>query len=156
MKETCYTAYFESPIGWIEVCGSETAIMSVDFVEEKNTRMQRDHPYLQEAIRQLGGYFQGRRKEFALNLLPEGTEFQQRVWNELLKIPYGQTVSYHDIALALGDAHAVRAVGHANGKNPLAIVVPCHRVIGRDGRLTGYGGGIWRKEWLLQHEGGII
>lgn len=156
MKEARYTAYFESPIGLIEVVSSETAVVALHFVEEKQPPVPQNHPYLQEALRQLGEYFRGQRKEFTLSLLAEGTEFQQRVWKELLKIPYGQTVSYHDIARALGDKQAVRAVGSANGKNPIAIMVPCHRVIGRDGRLVGYGGGIWRKEWLLQHEGCII
>jgi methylated-DNA-[protein]-cysteine S-methyltransferase len=98
-------------------------------------------------------YFEGSRKEFQLPLAPEGTDFQKRVWSELLNIPYGATCSYLDVARALGDANAIRAVGAANGRNPISIIIPCHRVIGADGSLTGYGGGLWRKEWLLRHEG---
>jgi len=113
-------------------------------------------PCLQECVRQLEEYFQGQRRAFSLKLLPRGTEFQQRVWAQLLKVPYGSTASYRDIALALGDADAVRAVGSANGKNPISIIIPCHRIIGSDGKLIGYGGGVWRKEWLLRHERGVL
>jgi methylated-DNA-[protein]-cysteine S-methyltransferase len=110
------------------------------------------HPALEECLAQIDQYFQGTRQEFSLQLAPEGTDFQQQVWRELSKIPYGQTASYLDIARAIGNEQAVRAVGAANGQNPISIIIPCHRVIGSDGKLTGYGGGLWRKEWLLTHE----
>ena len=107
---------------------------------------------LQEAVLQLQEYFDGRRTEFSFKTAPRGTDFQKRVWQQLQKIPYGQTCSYLDLAKELGDVKAIRAVASANGKNPLWIVVPCHRVIGTDGSLTGYAGGLWRKKWLLEHE----
>ena len=97
-------------------------------------------------------YFAGKRKEFSVPFRQAGTEFQQKVWNELLKIPYGKTVSYNFIAESLGDKKSIRAVGASNGKNQISIIVPCHRVIGSDGSLTGYAGGLWRKKWLLNHE----
>ncbi len=109
-------------------------------------------PALEECVAQLDQYFKGTRKDFSLKLALEGTEFQQQVWRELSNIPYGQTASYLDIARAIGNEQAVRAVGAANGQNPISIIIPCHRVIGSDGKLTGYGGGLWRKEWLLTHE----
>ena len=109
-------------------------------------------PLLEEAARQLEAYFDGRLRDFTLPLAPEGTEFQLRVWRALRAIPHGTTASYGEVARALGDVKAVRAVGLANGKNPLAIVVPCHRVIGASGDLVGYAGGLPRKRWLLAHE----
>ncbi|MGA2842418.1 MAG: methylated-DNA--[protein]-cysteine S-methyltransferase [Steroidobacteraceae bacterium] len=108
---------------------------------------------LPETIRQLGEYFAGRRREFDLPWRLHGTEFQQRVWNALMEIPYGATWSYGELAKRLGNPNASRAVGLANGRNPISILVPCHRVIGADGSLTGYGGGLERKRWLLAHEG---
>jgi methylated-DNA-[protein]-cysteine S-methyltransferase len=110
---------------------------------------------LSEAARQLAAYFAGDRTEFDLPLAPAGTEFQKRVWDELTRIPYGLTVSYGEIAERIGNPKGVRAVGLANGRNPISIVVPCHRVIGANGKLVGYGGGLPRKEWLLAHEMGI-
>lgn len=107
---------------------------------------------MQEAVTQLNDYFLGKRKDFTFKLNPKGTEFQQKVWQELLQIPYGKTMSYMDLSKKLGDVKAIRAVASANGKNPIWIVVPCHRVIGSDGSLTGYAGGLWRKKWLLEHE----
>ena len=110
-----------------------------------------DRPFSQ-VKRQLEEYFAGTRTSFDLPIQPEGTEFQRRVWNVLLEIPYGTTISYLELARRIGDEKAARAVGLANGLNPISIIVPCHRVIGADGSLTGYGGGIERKRWLLQHE----
>lgn len=104
---------------------------------------------------QLDEYFGGRCGEFNLPLDLQGTEFQKRVWAELQKIPFGKTVTYKELALRLGDVKAIRAVGTANGANPVSLIVPCHRVIGSDGSLVGYGGGLWRKKWLLQHEGAL-
>ncbi len=107
---------------------------------------------LEQCRLQLEDYFSGKAIAFDLPLNPEGTGFQQKVWAELLKIPYGETISYQELAVRLGDVKVVRAVGTANGRNPIAIVVPCHRVIGAGNKLTGYAGGIWRKKWLLEHE----
>jgi methylated-DNA-[protein]-cysteine S-methyltransferase len=111
-----------------------------------------DEPRFREAKAQLQAYFGQELREFELKLSPLGSPFQLRVWDELRRIPYGQTISYGELARRLGDAKASRAVGLANGRNPLSIVVPCHRVIGADGSLTGYGGGLERKRWLLDHE----
>ncbi|MBD0368698.1 MAG: methylated-DNA--[protein]-cysteine S-methyltransferase, partial [Flavisolibacter sp.] len=111
-----------------------------------------DHPVLKTVLQQLQEYFEGKRKIFDLPLQQQGTEFQQRVWNQLLQVPFGKTISYLELARKIGDVKAIRAVGTANGKNNLAIVVPCHRVIGTNTRLTGYAGGLWRKQWLLEHE----
>jgi len=151
-----YRAYYHSPIGWIRITGTEEGITSLYFVEDAEAVAGEIPPCLQECLRQLDEYFQGQRRAFSLKLLPRGTEFQQQVWAQLLKVPYGSTASYRDIALALGDADAVRAVGSANGKNPISIIIPCHRIIGSGGKLIGYGGGVWRKEWLLRHERGVL
>jgi len=110
-----------------------------------------------DAVRkQIDGYFAGRRTVFDLPLDLRGTDFQRRVWKQLLTVPFGQTATYLDIALALGNPQAVRAVGAANGQNPVSVIVPCHRIIASNGKLTGYGGGLWRKEWLLRHEGALL
>jgi methylated-DNA-[protein]-cysteine S-methyltransferase len=148
-----YMGYYESPIGLIEVGGIEEALISLNFVEKVRYEVVWN-PLIEETMRQISEYFSGNRCEFALPLAWQGTAFQRQVWRELLKIPYGGTLSYGDLALAMGKPRAVRAVGSANGKNSISIIVPCHRVIGSDGNLTGYGGGLWRKEWLLRHEGG--
>ncbi|MEP7234454.1 MAG: methylated-DNA--[protein]-cysteine S-methyltransferase [Ignavibacteriota bacterium] len=145
-------AYYLSPLGAIEITATTESITSVKFVD--NFPIEHSNPSsLTTALSQLGEYFSGRRKEFTLPLAPEGTSFQNQVWQELQKIPFGEKRSYLDIALKLGDKNLTRAVGAANGKNPIAIIIPCHRVIGEDGSLTGYAGGLHRKEWLLRHEG---
>jgi methylated-DNA-[protein]-cysteine S-methyltransferase len=107
---------------------------------------------LKECIAQLDEYFRGKRRKFSVNLDLQGTRFQKRVWQALLKIPFGRTASYREVAKAVGNSKAVRAVGNANRVNPVAIIIPCHRVIGSDGSLVGYGSGLWRKRWLLAHE----
>ena len=147
--------YYESPIGLIEVVGTDSTLTSLIFVEQP-LDLPAPHPYLDQVIGQLDQYFKGERHTFDLNLGFEGTPFQKHVWNQLLTIPYGQTASYLDIAKALGDPKATRAVGAANGSNPIPIIVPCHRVIGRDGSLIGFGGGLDKKEWLLKHEGALL
>jgi len=153
-----HTAFLESPVGWVIVRADETAVLSVDFVEApgKAGRAEEDGTdrpqVLAEALDQLGGYFRGERTSFSLPLRLEGTPFQRRVWDELLRVPYGRTTTYQALAEAAGNARATRAVGGANQRNPVSIVVPCHRVVGADGSLTGYGGGLWRKDWLLRHE----
>ncbi|MCU0595610.1 MAG: methylated-DNA--[protein]-cysteine S-methyltransferase [Desulfobacterota bacterium] len=147
-----FKAYYPSPIGPVEISGTRKGILSIGFVK-KGLPNDRDLPEcVKEAIRQLEEYFKGERKDFSLRLLPEGTPFQKLVWQQLRKIPYGNVVSYGDVARAIGKPKAFRAVGGANNKNPIGIVVPCHRVIGSDGKMVGYGSGIWRKEWLLEHE----
>lgn len=145
-----YKTYYNSPIGIIEIKATEEGITSIIFVEEEG---QRDEtPILRDCCAQLDEYFEGKRKNFDLNIVMEGTDFQRRVWNALRTVEYGRTASYKDIAEQIGNVKAVRAVGMTNSKNPISIVVPCHRVIGSNGKLTGYAGGLWRKEWLLNHE----
>lgn len=150
MKE--FKAYYASPIGPVEVRGTSEAIVSVGFVKRRFPNDRNLPECVKEGIRELDEYFKGSRRRFSLKLLPQGTPFQKLVWQQLKKIPYGQVVSYGDVARAIGKPHAYRAVGNANNKNPIGIVIPCHRVIGSDGKMVGYGSGIWRKEWLLKHE----
>jgi methylated-DNA-[protein]-cysteine S-methyltransferase len=147
-----YKTYYQSEIGWIEITGNEEGIMTVEFAEEEGESDDYLPASIQKCVIQLNEYFKGERKEFFVKLNWEGTDFQIKVWQELLKIPYGKTTSYIEIAKALGDTNSVRAVGTANGRNKIAIIVPCHRVIGSSGSLTGYAGGLWRKDWLLKHE----
>jgi len=149
-----YITTYSSPLGAIKISGTEAGILSVDFVDRSVGGSPDTPPVLQECVRQLDEYFHAGRKQFTLSLLLEGTDFEKSVWHELLKIPYGQTCSYTDIAVRIGNLKAVRAVGMANGHNKIAIIVPCHRVIGSNGSLTGYAGGVWRKKWLLEHERG--
>jgi methylated-DNA-[protein]-cysteine S-methyltransferase len=146
-----YMAYYHSPIGMLEIKGSTEAVHSVLFFKEKK-KEETVPAVLKDCVAQLDEYFRGRRKEFTVPLHMEGTEFQKKVWNELLKIPFGETMSYLKLAMKVGNEKMIRAVGGANGKNPISIIVPCHRVIGSDGKLVGYGGGLWRKEWMLEHE----
>ena len=153
------TAYYESPIGTIEVQGTEAGVSGLNFVDLKEERSVRRMKTalpgpVDAALPQLEGYFRGSRRVFTVRLDLHGTPFQMKVWSELLEIGYGRTTTYKALAAAVGKAAATRAVGGANHANPVSIIVPCHRVIGSDGRLTGYGGGLWRKEWLLRHEGG--
>lgn len=152
MASTTHTTYFESPVGWVEVVATDEGLLSVLFKEQDGGQRHK-HPILEQAVHQLKGYFAGHIKRFHLPLAPQGTEFQQNVWQQLVNIPYGKSTNYMAIARQLGDEKAIRAVGTANGRNPIAIVIPCHRVIGTDGSLTGYAGGLNRKRWLLQHEG---
>ena len=154
-----HRACYMSEIGLIEIIGNLTAIKAVRFIEPEAGDSSNDGlempPPVAECLAQLDEYFRGIRQTFSLALAPEGTEFQQAVWQQLTHIPFGQTASYLDIARAVGNEKAVRAVGAANVQKPIVIIVPCHRVIGSNGRLTGYGGGLWRKEWLLNHEGAV-
>ncbi len=143
---------FNTPIGWLVVEGDAFGIASVRFEEENLGRSEEVSECLEEAEVQLKAYFEGQLQTFDLKLKPIGTVFQKEVWTALQAIPFGVTRSYLDIALALKNKNATRAVGAANGKNPIAVVVPCHRVIGSDGSMTGYASGVWRKEWLLKFE----
>lgn len=143
--------YYQSPAGILEITGSEQGITSIYFVDEKKENSP-DTFCLSKCISELDEYFEGSRTMFSVNLLPKGTEFQRRVWDELMKIPYGITISYLDLALRLGDRNYMRAVGTANGRNKISIIIPCHRVIGGNGNLIGYSGGLDKKLWLLNHE----
>jgi methylated-DNA-[protein]-cysteine S-methyltransferase len=145
------TVFIKTPLGVAKVAGDEKGISVISILEEGEITNSIPE-VLKEAVQQLQDYFQGNRNYFDFIMNPSGTEFQQRVWQELLQIPFGKTMSYLDLSKKLGDVKAIRAVASANGKNPLWIVVPCHRVIGTDGSLTGYAGGLWRKKWLLEHE----
>lgn len=145
------TAFINSPLGITKIVGDENGISEISVTSE-GAISEIIPQELQEAVSQLADYFDGKRKDFNFKLNPKGTDFQQKVWQELLNIPFGKTISYLDLSKKLGDVKAIRAVASANGKNPLWIVVPCHRVIGTDGSLTGYAGGLWRKKWLLEHE----
>jgi len=147
------TVYINSPLGITKIIGDQDGIVVISVVDAGSEDISAAIPeVLREAVSQLQEYFDGKRTDFNLKLNPKGTEFQQKVWKSLLEIPYGKTVSYMDQTKKLGDVKAIRAVASANGKNPLWIVVPCHRVIGTNGSLTGYAGGLSRKKWLLEHE----
>ncbi len=150
--EQSTVAYYYSPLGWLEIVGDERGLAMVAFVDTPAAAATTRSPVLDEGITQLDEYFRGIRQHFSVAFAPEGTPFQRSVWQQLHTIPFGQTVTYHAIAAAIGLPSASRAVGHANMRNPLAILIPCHRVIGKNGSLTGYAGGMWRKEWLLRHE----
>lgn len=148
-------AYYPSPIGLIEVGATSTALVTLYFVEQPRQESS-SSALLATVVQQLGEYFAGTRATFELPLHFQGTAFQRQVWQQLLTVPYGQTLAYQEIANALGNPKAVRAVGAANGQNPISIIAPCHRIIGSNGNLIGYGGGLWRKEWLLKHEGYLL
>ena len=144
-------AVIKTPLGFAELKGDENGLSSISvFDEEKVGDIIPE--ILEDAVYQLNEYCAGDRKVFQLTLNPHGTDFQKKVWKELLEIPYGKTISYLELSKKLGDVKAIRAVAAANGKNPLWIVVPCHRVIGSNGDLVGYAGGLHRKKWLLEHE----
>ena len=145
------TAFIESPLGITKIVGDENGISVISVLSEGKIT-NKIPKNLKECVSQLREYFDGNRNHFTFKMNPQGTDFQQKVWQELLNIPFGKTMSYLDLSKKLGDVKAIRAVASANGRNPLWIVVPCHRVIGTDGSLTGYAGGLWRKKWLLEHE----
>lgn len=145
------TAFIKTPIGIAKIVGDENGISGIS-VSDEGIISNSIPEILNEAVLQLQDYFEGKRTNFTFKLNPKGTEFQQKVWKSLVAIPYGKTRTYLEQSKILGDVKAIRAVASANGKNPLWIVVPCHRVIGTDGSLTGYAGGLWRKKWLLEHE----
>lgn len=144
--------YVNTPLGSCLIEGDEAGVSKIWVLDEPAEATSVIPQSLQNAATQLEEYFAGARKKFDFKINPQGTEFQKRVWGALLEIPFGTTTSYQALSVKLGDVKAIRAVASANGKNPLWIVVPCHRVIGSDGSLTGYAGGLWRKKWLLEHE----
>jgi len=145
------SAVIKTPLGFAQVKGDENGLASITVFDDEQLE-DLIPEVLEDAVYQLQEYFEGTRKAFDLTLNPQGTDFQKRVWEELLNIPFGKTMSYLELSKKLGDVKAIRAVAAANGKNPLWIVVPCHRVIGSNGDLIGYAGGLHRKKWLLEHE----
>lgn len=145
-------ALIKSPVGITVIKGDQEGVSEILVLNEDVAIPNTIPAELQDAVQQLQEYFDGKRTTFDFKMNPRGTDFQKKVWKALLDIPFGKTMSYHQLSVQLGDVKAIRAVAAANGKNPLWIVVPCHRVIGSDGSLTGYAGGLWRKKWLLEHE----
>ncbi len=156
------TTYYQSPVGILSIGATEDLLCSLLFVNSwkgpklAENDIHTDAPYIPpvavQCMQQLQTYFAGTRKTFDLAFSQPGTDFQQKVWKALLDIPYGRTISYLELSKRTGDAKAIRAVGTTNGKNAISIIVPCHRVIGSNGDLVGYGGDLWRKRWLLEHE----
>ncbi|PWT73926.1 MAG: cysteine methyltransferase [Bacteroidetes bacterium] len=158
MQES-YTTYYQSPLGLIRISGTESYISEINFIDNIERPSDQHRKKIPTSIihcaEQLIQYFHGERRNFEFPVHQEGTEFQKKVWNELIGIPFGKTISYLELSRRLGDPKAIRAVASANGKNNISIVIPCHRVIGSKNDLVGYGGGIWRKKWLLEHEAKI-
>ncbi|HLS31123.1 MAG TPA: methylated-DNA--[protein]-cysteine S-methyltransferase [Flavobacteriaceae bacterium] len=149
-------AHIKTPIGTALIKGNQSGISSLSWIEETEISTTQEIPEeLKYSVTQLQSYFKGDLKKFNLPLNPKGTDFQEQVWQALSEIPYGKTISYLQLAQNIGNSKTVRAVAATNGKNPLPILIPCHRVIGSDGSLTGYSGGLWRKKWLLKHEGAL-
>ncbi|MFM6925338.1 MAG: methylated-DNA--[protein]-cysteine S-methyltransferase [Ferruginibacter sp.] len=155
------TAYYQSPVGILEIQGNDDTISAVLFVNSwKGTKLVEDElnftgarsAAIRDCMLQLDEYFAGTRTIFTIAAMQAGTEFQRSVWKELCNIPYGRTISYMELSKRVGNVKAIRAVGTANGNNSISIIVPCHRVIGANGDLVGYGGDLWRKKWLLDHE----
>ena len=149
-----FEAYYKSPIGNLRIISNDRDIIKIEFTDDF-FKMKMIPFQIQNCINQLDEYFKGERKEFSVEINPAGTEFQGKVWNLLMKIPYGKTISYLELSKQFGNEKAIRAIASANGKNPIPIIIPCHRVIGNDGSLTGYAGGLLKKQWLLEHEGAI-
>jgi len=145
------TVYIKTPLGIAKIIGDNLGVSEISILDNGN-ESEIIPEVLVVAVHQIQEYFQKKRTDFDFKINPKGTEFQKKVWQELLNISFGKTISYMYLSKRLGDVKAIRAVASANGKNPLWIVVPCHRVIGTDGSLTGYAGGLWRKKWLLEHE----
>lgn len=149
-KTTEYCSYYDSPVGWLRLAASQTKVVGIEFVEK--TEPSNANTILKETEKQLDEYFAGKRKIFDLPIQSEGSSFQNKVWAELLTIKFGQTISYAQLAKRVGSPKAFRAVGNANGKNCIPIIVPCHRVIASDGSLGGYSSGVANKKWLLEFE----
>jgi methylated-DNA-[protein]-cysteine S-methyltransferase len=147
-----FRTYYDSPLGLLVLEADKNGITYVRFDAKDNSSNFDPDGFLLQCVRELDEFFSGKRKVFEVRINPQGSDFQVNVWREVYKIPFGKTKSYLDIAKAVGDPNSIRAVGGANGKNKIPIIIPCHRVIGSDGSLTGYGGGMWRKKWLLDFE----
>lgn len=148
------TVFIKTPIGVCKITGCTLGISEISILNDEMELSTKIPDTLKECTLQLQDYFNGNRKHFDLKFNLKGTEFQQKVWESLLSIPFGSTTTYLKQARLLGDEKAIRAVASANGKNPIAVILPCHRVVGTDGSLTGYASGVWRKKWLLEHEQG--
>jgi methylated-DNA-[protein]-cysteine S-methyltransferase len=146
------TGYYPSPIGILKISYTANGISSLVFLDE-GKKQRSDDLFLQSCFIQLDTYFSGEKMTFDLPLDFEGTEFQKKVWDMIQSIPYGRSATYSGLARKLGNLHLARAIGQANARNPVSLIVPCHRVTGLSGNLTGYAGGLWRKRWLLEHEG---
>ncbi|MBD3223723.1 MAG: methylated-DNA--[protein]-cysteine S-methyltransferase [Caldithrix sp.] len=149
-----YEDFLDTPLGSIRIEANQDAITGIHFAREKG--QSKSNKWVRKAKQQLNDYFESHRQAFDLPLQPQGTDFQLKVWESLRNVPFGQTISYGGLAERIGRQNAARAVGMANNRNPISIIIPCHRVIGSNGDLIGYGGGTWRKEWLLKHEGVLI
>lgn len=153
---TITTTYYSSPVGLLRISGTEHFISEVHFMKDEEMEGAQPSaslsPLVLQCVEELIQYFSGQRRQFEVPIHQEGTTFQQKVWNELLGINFGKTISYLELSRRLGDTKAIRAAASANGRNNVAIIVPCHRVIGSNQSLVGYGGGLWRKKWLLDHE----
>ncbi len=143
--------FYDSPLGTLRVGATQAGVSALLFAAEKG-KTETKNQHLQHCLSQLDLYFSKGLQTFHLPLDVQGTDFQRKVWNQLLEIPFGKTITYLELAKKLGDPKSIRAAAHANGQNPIPIIIPCHRVIGSDGSLTGYAGGLWRKQWLLEHE----
>jgi len=150
--ENIFKTTVQTPIGYLELTTDHDYLLSVTFTDNYLQPSGYQPNILMETAKQIGEYFRGIRKVFNLNLQPAGTDFQIKVWEQVMKVPFGETVSYLEIAKQTGSKNNTRAVGMANGKNPIPIIIPCHRIIGLNGKLTGYAGGLDRKKWLLNHE----
>ncbi len=148
-------AFYKSPVGYLEIIGSKNGISEINFLKF-HVKTGRIPHNLKECITELVEYFAGTRDAFTIKLDVTGSPFQMKVWEEVMKIPYGKTISYLELARRVGDIRALRAVGGGNARNPVPIIIPCHRVIGADGRLMGYGGGLKVKKWLLEHEHAFV
>ena len=155
MEDFLFKTYYESPAGLIEILASGQGVTFILFVKKRSGR-SKNNEHTTACFNQLNEYFNKDRKAFSVELDLLGTDFQKRVWNELMNIPFGKTISYLQMAINLGDKKCIRAAGTANGRNPVSIIVPCHRVIGSNGDLVGYGGGLDKKKALLEHEGVLI
>lgn len=150
-----FREFIDTPVGCLQICADDEGICALLYAPEDDAR-EESNDHTRKAKQQLEEYFQGKRQSFDLSISVKGTDFQQSVWQQLKAIPFGECRSYADIANILDKPKAVRAVGAANGRNPLPIIVPCHRVIGSNGALTGFAGGLDMKEWLLRHEGYLM
>ncbi len=155
-REMTQTAHIKTPLGIVEIMGDADGIQKICFIDEAVAVNSEISPALQSCAMQIEEYFDKKRTAFDFKMNPQGTDFQQKVWADLLNVPFGKTESYLTMSRRYGDEKAIRAIASANGKNPIAIVIPCHRIIGSDGSLTGYAGGLWRKKWLLEFESGTL